>query len=161
MNKIDFLRYNVLPEGKEPWLSYDEHLKLKSLFEAVPLPANEGTSVGSQYYHLHQFLTEVAGLEIPPNEVSIHVNAFVLIRRGYKVETIAQPEYEHLHRLMDGLEEAAEDDTDLFKTGEHRELYNYLTKGMGLSVKKGRGPAWHRAKALIEKYNPEGLITNS
>lgn len=28
----------------------------------------------------------------------------------------------------------------------------YLTKAMGLSVQRGRGPAWHRAKALMEKF---------
>ena len=161
MNKLDFLQYNVLPEGKEPWLSYDEYQKLKSLFEAVPLPASEGTSVGSQYVYLHRFLTEVAGLEIPQNEAFIHFNAFALIRRGYKVEPITQQEYEHLHRLIDGLEEATEDDVDLNETGGHRELFNYLSKGMGLSVQKGRGPAWHRAKLLIEKYEAESLITNS
>ena len=55
-------------------------------------------------------------------EVSIHFNAFALIRRGYKVETITQQEYEHLHRLIDGLEEATEDDIDLYETGAHRGL---------------------------------------
>ena len=31
-------------------------------------------------------------------------------------------------------------------------ISQYLTKAMGLSVQRGRGPAWHRAKALIEKF---------
>jgi hypothetical protein len=122
MNKLDFLQHNVLPEGKEPWLSYVDYQKLKSLFEAVPLPASEGTSVGSQYVYLHRFLTEVGSLEIPQNEAFIHCNAFALIRREYKVETITQQEYEHLRRLIDGLEESTEDNIDLYETGAHRGL---------------------------------------
>lgn len=56
---------------------------------------------------------------------------------------------------MDGLEQPTIDDTDLYDVGGHRELYNYLTKGMGISVQKGRGPAWHRANDLIEKFEAE------
>ena len=56
---------------------------------------------------------------------------------------------------MVGLEQPGIDDTDLYETGGHRDLYNYLTKGMGLSVQPGRGPAWHRAQALIKKYEDE------
>ncbi len=159
MNKAELLELNIIPDGKEAWLSYDNYLELKRLFDALPLPSVEGTIVDSQYNYLHRFLTEVAGLELLLNEAAIHFNAFALIRRGYQVEAITPQEYEHLHRLMDGLEQPATDDTDLYDTGGHRELHNYLTKGLGLSVQKGRGPAWHRADALLKKYEAEGVIT--
>ncbi len=157
MNKAEVLQLNVLPEGKEPWLSYDNYQELRRLFETMPLPSNESAAAGSQYIYLYRFLTKVAGLELPINEAAIHFNAFALIRRGYNVEEITQEECEHLLRLMDGLEQPEAGDTDLYDTGGHRELYNYLTKGMGLSVQKGRGPAWHRANALIKKYKAGSL----
>jgi len=72
-----------------------------------------------------------------------------------KVESITDQEYHHLIQLMEGLNRPTQDDFDLYETGGHRELYDYLTKTMGLSVQKGRGPAWHRAQALIEKYELE------
>lgn len=152
MNKAEVLQLNVIPEGKEAWLSYDQYLELKRLFEAVPLPATEGTTDNLRYIDLYRFLTEIAGLELPCNEASIHFNAFALIRRGYQVETITTEEYQQLCQLMQGLEQPGIDDSDLYSTGGHRELYNYLTQEMGLAVQQGRGPAWHRAKALIEKY---------
>ena len=77
------------------------------------------------------------------------------------VENITQAEYEHLLTLMDGLEKPSIDDMDLYDTGGHRDLYSYLTKGMGLSVQPGRGPAWHRAEALIKKYETESGGTSS
>lgn len=73
------------------------------------------------------------------------------------VEDITQIEYEHLLKLMDGLEQPDVDDMDLYETGGHRDLYTYLTKSMGLSGQPGRGPAWHRAEALIRKYEVESL----
>ena len=157
MNKNELLQLNVLPEGQKPWLNYDQYQTLKCLFEAVPLPSHEETTDNSDYIALHWFLTEVTGLELPLKEASIHFNAFALIRRGYQVETITPQEYAHLLRLMDGLEQPAMDDIELYDSGGHRELYTYLTKGMGLSVQKGRGSAWHRANALIKKYEAESI----
>ena len=155
MNKRDILQHNVVPEGKKPWLSYDKYLELKRLFEAVPLPSQEDTTGDGRYLSLHRFLKEVAGLEVSKNEAAIHFNAFALIRRGYQVEDITLEEYERLLKLMDGLEKPHLDDMELYDTGGHRDLYTYLTKSMGLSVQPGRGPAWHRAEALIEKYEAE------
>ncbi len=86
------------------------------------------------------------------NESAIHFNAFALIRRGYKVEEITAEEYNKLLQLMANAQQADIEDLDLYEVGEHRNLYTYLTKQMGLSVKKGRGPVWHRAKALIDEY---------
>jgi len=161
MNKRDLLQHNVLPEGKEPWLSYDNYLELKQLFEAVPLPSQEETASHDQYLDLHRILTDVAGLEVPQNEAAIHFNAFALLRRGYHVEAITQEEYDHLLNLMAGLEKPDLDDMDLFDMGGHQDLYTYLTKSMGLSVQPGRGPVWHRAEALIKKYEAESLRASS
>jgi hypothetical protein len=155
MNKADILQLNAIPDGQEAWLSYDHYLELKRLFEAVPLPSTGQTTADRPYIDLHRFLTEVAGLKLPFNEAAIHFNAFALIRRGYRVETITAEEYKQLCRLMEALEQPSMDDLDLYDTGGHRELYNYLTKAMGLSVQRGRGPAWHRAKALMEKYETD------
>ncbi len=157
MNKNEILQLNVLPAGKEPWLSYDDYLKLKRLFEATSLPQDEDITADSPYIYLHHFLTKVARLELPLHQATIHFNAFALIRRGYKVESITQAEYEHLRRLMNGLEQPDMDDLELYDTGGHRDLYNYLTKAMGLSVRNGRGPAWHRANDLLKKYEAENV----
>lgn len=153
MNKAEILQLNVIPDGKLAWLSYDHHLELKRLFESVALPgSNEAITANPAYLALYNFLTETAGLELPKSEAAIHFNAFALIRRGYEVEPITAEEYSHLVRLMEGLEQPAIDDIDLHDTGGHRDLYTFLTRGMGLSVQPGRGPAWHRAKTLIDKY---------
>jgi len=91
------------------------------------------------------------------NESAIHFNAFVLIRRGYQIEEITVEEYNQLLRLRDGVAEAHIDDMALYEFGGHRDLYNYLTNRMGLSVQKGRGLVWHRAKALIDKHEERQL----
>ena len=72
---------------------------------------------------------------------SIHFNAFTLLRRGYKVEEIAEMEYKALTRLMAGLEQPDKNDLDLYETGGHRDLYTYLTRIIGLFVQPRRGPA--------------------
>jgi hypothetical protein len=71
---------------------------------------------------------------------------------GAKVEEITETEYLGLIRLMDGLEQPDRHDMDLYDTGGHRDLYNYLTRQMGLAVEAGRGPVWYRAQSLIESY---------
>jgi hypothetical protein len=149
MNKQDFLKLNVVPEGKEPWLSYENYLKLGQLFEAVDSPDR---GIDDDYLALHHFLVAVAALEVPQDAASIHFNAFTLLRRGYKVEEITPQEYADLVRLMDGLEQPDRNNMDLYDMGGHRDLYNYLTKTMGLPVLAGRGPVWYRAQTLIEKY---------
>lgn len=159
MNKEEFLQLNALPEGRAPWLSYDQYLELKRLFETVLLPTETTPAtlhvVDYDYVKLHRFLTEIAGLDLPMSEPAIHYNAFALIRRGYKVEQITLTEYEALNRLLEGLEEPDMDDLDLHPTGGHRDLYTYLTQQMGISVQAGRGPAWHRAKMLLDHYEVE------
>jgi hypothetical protein len=155
MNKAELLQLNVIPEGQAAWLSYDQFLKLKRLFEALTLPTNKESTADLRYIDLYHFLTNVAGLNLPCREAAIHFNAFALIRRGYRVETITATEYMQLARLMENLEQPTVDDLDLYDAGGHRDLYTYLTQGLGLPVQPGRGPAWHRAKALLEKYEAD------
>jgi hypothetical protein len=152
MNKQELLQRNVVPDGQAAWLTYTQYLELKRLFEAAPLPSDKTTYLEGLYLELYRFLTEVAGLVLPPEESSIHFNAFALLRRGYQVESITQAEYDALRRLMADLEEPAVDDLELYEIGGHRALYNYLTRVMGLPVQKGRGPAWHRANILIKTH---------
>ncbi|MEM7031533.1 MAG: hypothetical protein AAF629_18370 [Chloroflexota bacterium] len=72
-----------------------------------------------------------------------------------KIEYITPEEYHHLSYLLKNAVEAELDDYDLQEFGNHRDLYTYLTQTMGLSVQAGRGPVWHRAKALIEKHEQQ------
>jgi hypothetical protein len=164
MNKEEILRLNAIPDGKEAWLNYDHYQELKRIFERVNIPSNDKIITDRQYFQLYDFLTNTAKLQVPKNEFAIHFNAFALIRRGYKIEEITSEEYEQLFTLMDDLDQADLEDMELNDFGGHRNLYNYLTKKMGLSVKKGRGPVWHRAKALVDKYeigHPPGVPANS
>lgn len=110
---------------------------------------------------LHQFLHEVAGLKIQAQTPAVHYNAFVLLRRGYKVEEITENEYLALARLMVGIEQPDIQDDVLHETGSHRAVYKYLTRKLGLDVEKGRGPAWHRAKRLMEAYKAKHTLRNS
>jgi hypothetical protein len=101
---------------------------------------------------MHHFLNEVAQVTVPFDPVAIHFNAFVLIRRGYAIEEISRQEYESLKRLMDGIEQPDEEDVTLHESGSHRALYEFLRRAMGLSVRAGRGPAWHRADRLMKAF---------
>jgi hypothetical protein len=150
MNKLDLLKLNVVPDGQAPWLSYEDYVRLGRLFDAVNSPDQK--IIDDNYVALYNFLVAVARLRLPMNADSIHFNAFVLLRRGYKVEEITEAEYLTLIRLMDGLEQPDKNDMELYDTGGHRELYNYLTQHMGLPVEPGRGPVWYRAHLLIEKH---------
>lgn len=147
MNTDTLLQLNVVPEGKTAWLTFDQYQELKNLFEAVSPFSPE---IDTAAFRLHRFLTEVARLDVPVNVEAIHFNAFVLLRRGYKVEEITEKEHQDLLRLMDDLEQPDPDDMELHEVGGHRNLYNYLTIQMGISVPKGRGPVWFRAKRLVE-----------
>jgi hypothetical protein len=164
MNKEEILQFNVIPEGKEAWLSYDHYQELKQIFEKVKLPANDKGIMDKAYFQLYDFLTNTAKLQVPKNEFALHFNAFALIRRGSKIEEITDEEYNQLLQLLAEVDQADIADMALAEFGGHRNLYSYLTKKMGLSVKQGRGPVWHRAKALVDKYEmtcqPELPINN-
>jgi len=152
----NYLKLNVLPEGVPAWLNYSQYSKLKQKFEAVDLPSeDDGLTADEKYLELHHFLVDIGGLQLPANERAIHFNAFAMLRRGYQVEEITEYELETLERLMDELYQPSIDDMDLHPAGRHRALYDYLTGQMGLFVEPGRGSAWHRAYALIEKAKAE------
>ena len=153
MDKEALLALNRIPEGKPPWLNYKAFRKLQQLFERLDPPDEEMDELGEEdYYRLHAFLVEVAGLSIPETQVAVHVNAFVLIRRGYQVEEITETEYARLLTLLEGTEKADLDDMDLHDSGNHRALYQYLTEGLGVFVEPGRGPVWHRAMQLVKHH---------
>jgi hypothetical protein len=159
MIKEELLKLNAVPEGKSAWLSYDHHLELKRLFDALTASSQKGaaqTSKGLALARLHHFLSDVAKLTLAEDkadlEAAIQFNAFVLIRRGYKVEDITKSEYLALAQLMDGIEQPDPDDMTLHETGSHHAVYEFLVRKLGLSVQPGRGPAWHRAKRLLEAF---------
>jgi len=83
MNAETILQLNVAPEGEEAWLSYDQFLELKQLFEQVSPLQSE---MNGEAFRLYDFLTNVARLDVPMSVEAIHFNAFVLIRRGHKVD---------------------------------------------------------------------------
>ncbi len=150
MNTDTLLQQNLVPEGKKAWLTYAQYQELKRLFEAVS-PFTPEMDVAA--FRLHHFLTQVAGLvDVPISLETLHFNAFVLLRRGYKPEEITYKEYTDLLRLFDGLEQPDPDDMDLHDMGGHRALYNYLTIQLGIYVEPGRGPVWFRAKRLLETH---------
>ncbi len=59
MNKEEVLQLNVIPDGKEPWLSYDNYLELKKIFESVNVPSSNKDIVDSEYVQLDRFLRRV------------------------------------------------------------------------------------------------------
>jgi hypothetical protein len=136
MNVETILQLNVVPEGKEAWLSYDQYLELNRLFDRV---SPFETEVNGEAFRLYDFLTTTAKLNVPITVKSIHFNAFVLIRRGYKVEEITEKEYQDLVRLMDGLEQPDPDDMELHEFGGHRNLYAYLTTKWEFRCRQGVG----------------------
>jgi hypothetical protein len=148
---------NHIPDGKTAWLSHLQYLELGKLLDSVEPPAPSHIQLSEAYFHLHRFLSEKANLTIPETEVAIHFNAFALLRRGYKIEDITEAEYKKLVALMDGIEQPERDDMNLYETGSHRALYEYLVKGLGLVVLPGRGPAWHRAKKLMAHYESQQM----
>lgn len=156
MNKQDVLKLNAVPDGKAPWLSYENYIKLGQLFDSVNPP--DQNVMDENYTALYNFLVTVAKLKLPMDTAYIHFNAFALLRRGYKVEDITEAESLALVRLMAGLEQPDKNDMDLYDTGGHRDLYNYLTQQMGLWVEAGRGPVWYRTQSLIEKHQTRLLI---
>lgn len=86
MNKRDLLRLNTVPEGKAAWLSREQHDELRRLFDALPLPETQTAEAAMAYARMHSFLNHIAQVSVLDDQAAIHFNAFVLIRRGFKVE---------------------------------------------------------------------------
>ena len=81
-------------------------------------PPSKGIAVSPEYANLHDFLIQIAKLDVPLNEQSIHVNAWVLSNRGYKIEELTEAEYQELSKLMEGTAEAEMDDLVLHDFGQ-------------------------------------------
>lgn len=152
MDKEALLKLNRIPDGKPPWLSYKAFRQLLQLFDKLPPPKETKGLEDENYLRLYDFISDVAGINLPESQDAVHVNAFFLIRRGYRVEEITEMEYVRLSELLKGTEEAYLDDMELHDLGNHRALYTYLSEGLGLFVEPGRGPVWHRARKLAKHY---------
>lgn len=152
MDKAALMQLNRVPEGKPPWLDYKAFRKLQQLFERLDPPEEQEGLENEEYCRLHAFLVDVAGLPIPESQMAVHLNAFLLSRRGYQVEEITETEYARLLKLLAGTEKADLDDMELNDFGNHRALYQYLTEGLGVYVEPGRGPVWHRAMQLVKHH---------
>lgn len=152
MDKETLLKLNRVPDGKPPWLNYKAFRKLQRLFDKLPPPEESGVLEDADYLRMYDFLEEVAGIKLPELQEAVHLNAFVLIRRGYQVEEITEAEYKRLIGLLEGTEEAYPDDMELHDFGNHRALFTYLSEELGVFVEPGRGPVWHRARQLVERY---------
>ncbi|HUF37561.1 MAG TPA: hypothetical protein VMN57_03475 [Anaerolineales bacterium] len=152
MDKEALLKLNRVPDGVPAWLDYKAFRKLQQLLEALA-PPEETDGLGDEdYIRLHAFLADVAGIEVPETQEAVHLNAFVLLRRGYKAEETTEPEYGRLLELLEGTEEPDPDDLELHDFGAHRALYKYLSEGLGVYVEPGRGPVWRRARQLVEAH---------
>jgi hypothetical protein len=143
---------NRVPNGVSAWLTYDNYQVLRSLYAALENPLTETGPLSVNYVAMHIFLSRVAKLDVPETAAAIHFNAFAVLRRGYVQEELTESEYRKLKQLLDGAESPDIGDMLLHEEGTHRAIYTYLTRGLSLSVAKGRGPAWHRATKLINAY---------
>ena len=79
-------------------MSYSDYLELDALFQAVGMPLSDDESIRPVFANLHDFLAHTAKLAVPKSEAAIHFNAFVLLRRGYKVEELTGAEHQKLSR---------------------------------------------------------------
>ena len=140
------------PDGVPAWLDYKAFRRLQVLFEMLAPPEETDGLGDADYFHMYVFLADIAGIEVPESQEAVHLNAFTLIRRGYKAEEVTGPEYERLRELLEGTEEADPDDLALHDFGNHRALHTYLTEGLGLYVEPGRGPVWGRAQELVRQH---------
>lgn len=150
--KNDLLKWNRVPDGKPAWLTYSQHRELKRLFESVNPDSDNALHTTAAFAKLQDFLLNVANVDVPDDDRAIHFNAFILLRRGYRVEAITEREYHRLSQLMEQAEQPDADDMKLHEAGTHRALYEYIKRQLGLDVEAGRGPAWYRAKRLMETY---------
>ena len=143
---------NRVPNGIAAWLTYDEYQVLRTLYAALENPHTETGPLSTNYVAMHSFLSYVAKLDVPETVPAIHFNAFAMLRRGYKQEELTEGEYGKLRRLLSEAERPDIDDMELHEEGTHRAIYNYLIRGLALSVARGRGPAWHRANKLVTAH---------
>ena len=148
-NKV--LEMNVVPDGVEAWLSYSEYRQLQKRLGAI-----SGDDPGA-YAALAHFLIETGKLplDMAASDEMIRINAYTLLKRGYKIEPLGRADYATLKELFLKAEPADVQDMDLHETGSHRALFEMLTRKLGLDVEAGRGPVWHRSKRLLNHHGPQ------
>jgi hypothetical protein len=152
LTKEEILKLNRVPEGRPAWLSYADYRRLQQLLESLKPPSPGHALHHPDYVRLYDFLNADAGLDLPETEDAVHLNAFLLLRRGYHVESIMTSEYQQLVGLLEYAAPADLDDMTLHDFGSHRDLFTYLRTNLGLFVEVGRGPVWHRARKLCDAY---------
>lgn len=152
MDKAALLELNRVPAGVPAWLDYKAFRTLQTLFEGLPAPS-ETDGLGEEgYLRLHDFLVEIAGLAVPETQASVHLNAFTLIRRGYRAEELTKAEFKGLQELLEGTEAPDPDDLERAEFGAQRALSAFLTAELNVYVEPGRGPVWQRANELVRQH---------
>jgi len=73
----------------------------------------------------------------------------------FRITDITDRQAAELLTLMVDMEEPAPGDDHLYPTGAHRDLYNYLTRQMGLSVSAGRRTVWEAGTNLLLDYTAQ------
>jgi len=66
---------------------------------------------------------------------------------------ITPGERQRLGELLAAADYAHPDDPELFETGPHRALFNYLHQQMGIDVVAGRGPVYAKARELVGHFD--------
>ena len=69
-------------------------------------------------------------------------------------------EYKMLSAIFDECDYAHPDDMQLFESGNHRHMYNYLCS-VGVYVTPGRGPVYHAAAELLKEnreYRKQAIV---
>jgi len=70
----------------------------------------------------------------------------------FRITDITDRQAADLLALMVDMEEPAPGDNHLYPTGPHRDLYNYLSRQMSLSVTAGRRAVWETGATLLLDY---------
>jgi len=73
----------------------------------------------------------------------------------FRITDITDRQAAELLALMVDMEEPAPGNDHLYSTGPHRDLYNYLSRQMGLSVSVGRRAVWETGATLLLDYTAQ------
>jgi hypothetical protein len=106
-------------------LKYTEYRKLQSAFEKFT-PENESEQI------IHRFVWDV-------------------LRQGYEVEELTKGETHKLFAKTAACEPVEFSDEIMHGFGPHRELYDFITSELNLTVEPKRGHVYRRATLLLEK----------
>ncbi len=147
----------VLPEGKRPWITKDQHESIKGLWSSLEWPEGNAATLPEDYRKLKQML-EGFGVRPPSTQPGIHYNAYEMIGRGYvgidKPEdspydgdyTITEAEWKMLKAQFDQTNPPTH--TGLYPTGQHRDLYNTLIK-LGFRPPENATEVYNLARRVV------------